>query len=79
MNSSTCLPFRSFANGGAKEGQVFSYKKTLKREFLLMSTKPGTDLLSPRQTPQYHRRWLVSLLSSGWDQVGPSRNWHQDL
>ena len=46
--------------------------------FLLVFTLPGTDLLSPRRKPQYHRRWLVSLLSSGWDQVGPSRNWHQE-
>ena len=34
---------------------------------------PGNDLLSHGETPHYHRRSSVSLLSSGWDQVGPER------
>ncbi len=29
------------------------------------------DLLSHGETPHYHRRYLVSRLSSGWDQVVP--------
>ena len=29
------------------------------------------DLLSHGETPHYHRRCIVSLLSSGWDQVVP--------
>ncbi len=33
--------------------------------------KPGDDLLSHGETPHYHRRYFVSLLSSAWDQVGP--------
>ncbi len=33
--------------------------------------KPGSDLLSHGETPHYHRRYIVSLLSSGWDQVVP--------
>ena len=33
--------------------------------------KPGDDLLSHGETPHYHRRYYVSLLSSAWDQVGP--------
>ena len=33
--------------------------------------KPGDDLLSHGETPHYHRRYIVSLLSSGWDQVVP--------
>ena len=33
--------------------------------------KPGSDLLSHGETPHYHRRYTVSLLSSGWDQVVP--------
>ena len=33
--------------------------------------KPGDDLLSHGETPNYHRRCIVSLLSSGWNQVGP--------
>ena len=34
---------------------------------------PGNDLLSHGETPHYHRRSSVSLLSSEWDQVGPER------
>jgi hypothetical protein len=34
---------------------------------------PGNDLLSHGETPHYHRRGSVSLLSSEWDQVGPKR------
>ncbi len=37
----------------------------------LRNLKPGDDLLSHGETPHYHRRCIVSLLSSGWDQVGP--------
>ena len=35
--------------------------------------KPDDDLLSHGETPHYHRRRAVSLLSSGWDQVVPAR------
>ena len=34
---------------------------------------PGNDLLSHGETPHYHWRSSVSLLSSEWDQVGPER------
>lgn len=33
----------------------------------------GSSLLSHGETPHYHRRYGVSLLSSAWDQVGPPR------
>ena len=33
--------------------------------------KPDDDLLSHGESPHYHWRCTVSLLSSGWDQVGP--------
>jgi hypothetical protein len=33
---------------------------------------PGGDLLSHGEAPHYHRRYVVSLLSSGWDQVVPT-------
>ncbi len=44
-----------------------------------MKTKvaSGDDLLSHGETPHYHRRDCVSLLSSGWDQVGPQCYCHQ--
>ena len=35
--------------------------------------KPGSSLLSHGETPHYHRRYGVSLLSSAWGQVGPPR------
>lgn len=34
---------------------------------------PGSVLLSHGETPHYHRRYGVSLLSSAWVQVGPPR------
>ena len=40
------------------------------RSFNLM---PGSSLLSHGETPHYHRRYGVSLLSSAWGQVGPPR------
>jgi hypothetical protein len=36
-----------------------------------LKLKPGDDLLSHGETPHYHRRCIVSLLSSGRDQVVP--------
>ena len=36
-------------------------------------SKPGDVLLSHGETPHYHRRYCVSLLSSAWSQVGPQR------
>ena len=41
----------------------------LERERLM----PGSSLLSHGETPHYHRRYGVSLLSSAWGQVGPPR------
>ncbi len=35
--------------------------------------KSGSSLLSHGETPHYHRRYGVSLLSSAWGQVGPPR------
>ena len=35
--------------------------------------EPGSSLLSHGETPHYHRRYGVSLLSSAWGQVGPPR------
>ena len=36
-----------------------------------LKQEPGGNLLSRRGIPHYHRRGIVSLLSSGWDQVVP--------
>ena len=40
-------------------------------EAFLLNEVLGDDLLSHGETPHYHRRYIVSLLSSGWDQVVP--------
>ena len=37
----------------------------------LVHLEPDDVLLSHGETPHYHRRCTVSLLSSGWDQVVP--------
>ena len=37
----------------------------------------GSSLLSHGETPHYHRRYGVSLLSSAWGQVGPPRSCRQ--
>ena len=39
----------------------------------LSKLMPGSSLLSHGETPHYHRRYGVSLLSSAWGQVGPPR------
>ncbi len=38
-----------------------------------LNLMPGSSLLSHGDTPHYHRRYGVSLLSSAWGQVGPPR------
>ncbi len=43
------------------------------RQSLLFYLMPGSSLLSHGETPHYHRRYGVSLLSSAWGQVGPPR------
>ncbi len=50
----------------AQKGPVF-------RLGLLLNLMPGSSLLSHGETPHYHRRYGVSLLSSAWGQVGPPR------
>ena len=37
------------------------------------------DLLSHGETPHYHRRCIVSLLSSEWDQVVPTLYGRQEI
>ena len=39
----------------------------------LLDLMSGSSLLSHGETPHYHRRYGVSLLSSAWGQVGPPR------
>ncbi len=46
---------------------------------LLLYLMPGDSLLSHGETPHYHRRYDVSLLSSAWGQVGPPRYCRQQI
>ncbi len=48
-------------------------KKAIRQDGLLLYLMPGSSLLSHGETPHYHRRYGVSLLSSAWGQVGPPR------
>ena len=43
------------------------------RSGFFLRLMPGSSLLSHGETPHYHRRYGVSLLSSAWGQVGPPR------
>ncbi len=49
-----------------------NYRSALVRH-LSLNLKPGDVLLSHGETPHYHRRYFVSLLSSEWIQVGTKR------
>ncbi len=48
-------------------------KKPIRQDGLVTCLMPGSSLLSHGETPHYHRRYGVSLLSSAWGQVGPPR------
>ena len=48
-------------------------KSPVFRPGFLFYLMPGSSLLSHGETPHYHRRYGVSLLSSAWGQVGPPR------
>ena len=48
-------------------------KSSAFRLSFLLYLMPGSSLLSHGETPHYHRRYGVSLLSSAWGQVGPPR------
>ena len=48
-------------------------KSPVFRLSFLLYLMPGSSLLSHGETPHYHRRYGVSLLSSAWGQVGPPR------
>ncbi len=48
-------------------------KSSVFRLSFLLCLMPGSSLLSHGETPHYHRRYGVSLLSSAWGQVGPPR------
>ena len=52
---------------------TYKRKKAILPDGLFTCLMPGSSLLSHGETPHYHRRYGVSLLSSAWGQVGPPR------
>ena len=52
---------------------TYKRKKAILADGLFTCLMPGSSLLSHGETPHYHRRYGVSLLSSAWGQVGPPR------
>ena len=74
-----CATFKS-APGGFVPTPESAHRQTADktkgpvfRLSLLFYLMPGNSLLSHGETPHYHRRYGVSLLSSAWGQVGPPR------
>ena len=52
-------------------GMTFPLRDDMPSHAMLQKKIPGNALLSHGETPHYHRRNLVSLLSSEWNQVVP--------
>ncbi len=78
-----CATFKS-APGGFVPTPESAHRQTTNktkgpvfRLSLLFYLMPGNSLLSHGETPHYHRRYGVSLLSSAWGQVGPPRSRRQ--
>ena len=67
------LPGGSFALSGLQISVMLKRKKAILSDGLFTYLMPGSSLLSHGETPHYHRRYGVSLLSSAWGQVGPPR------
>ena len=67
------LPGGGFALPGLQHSVVQKRKKAILADGLSTYLMPGSSLLSHGETPHYHRRYGVSLLSSAWGQVGPPR------
>ncbi len=74
-----CATFKSAPGGFVLLRRALTDRPQIKQKarsfdrafrFYLM---PGSSLLSHGETPHYHRRYGVSLLSSAWGQVGPPR------
>ena len=60
-----------------EKGKNSITKRPSVRMACLFYWMPGSSLLSHGETPHYHRRYGVSLLSSAWGQVGPPRSCRQ--
>ncbi len=67
--------------GGMTWSSFFSQKQNpyLRQQIGVSEFNLDDDLLSHGETPHYHRRCIVSLLSSGWDQVVPMLYGRQEI
>ncbi len=79
LSGRCCATFKSAPGGFVLLWRALTDRPHIKQKarsfdrafrFYLM---PGSSLLSHGETPHYHRRYGVSLLSSAWGQVGPPR------
>ena len=71
MKASVISPFDLFEH--AKQNPC------LREQTGVLEFNLDDDLLSHGETPHYHRRCIVSLLSSGWDQVVPMLYGRQEI
>ena len=74
--------FEDMEQGSGADRRIWTADLTLTKGALYQLShisKWGSDndLLSHGETPHYHRRSCVSLLSSAWDQVVPQRYYYQ--
>ena len=75
--SHTAKKTHVFGMGSSLQRTISVFRAQQKTHALGMGSwlylMPGSVLLSHGETPHYHRRYGVSLLSSAWVQVGPPR------
>ena len=77
-----CRISENIALDGLAFGDFFRAQKQnpcLREQTGILEFNLDDDLLSHGETPHYHRRCIVSLLSSGWDQVVPMLYGRQEI
>jgi hypothetical protein len=74
-----CVPERCFSNVPMKFMDFYINKTPSAFANGVSEFNLDDDLLSHGETPHYHRRCIVSLLSSGWDQVVPMLYGRQEI
>ena len=74
-----CVPDRCVGNVPVKFMSFYINKTPTAFAIGVSEFNLDDDLLSHGETPHYHRRCIVSLLSSGWDQVVPMLYGRQEI
>src|SRR5690349_1188238 len=77
---------KKFCNRPVRQQRISENRRLLLKQNPYLHQQIGVsefnlddDLLSHGETPHYHRRCIVSLLSSGWDQVVPMLYGRQEI